>query len=59
MEANQDRKPVKQVINQIPYDAADPLVEGFTFRVGLFIYRVYKEKSRRRKFVKAIGVIDA
>jgi len=43
---------------KMPHSIEDPLVKGIQFSFGGWIYLVYDERSRRRKFIQRIGKIE-
>lgn len=45
-------------IKKMPNNVKDPLVTGFVFKVGDWAYRVYETKSRGRKMIKRMGVVE-
>uniref|UniRef100_A0A6M3IKA7 Uncharacterized protein n=1 Tax=viral metagenome TaxID=1070528 RepID=A0A6M3IKA7_9ZZZZ len=45
-------------IRKMPNNLKDPLVSGFVFKVGDWAYRVYETKSRGRKLIKRMGVVE-
>ncbi len=45
-------------IVKMPNSIEDPLKKGTQFSFGGWVYQVYDERSRRRKFIQRVGKIE-